>query len=260
MIDEIGRVAHYSSLKNLANILHDKRIKLGNVASLADPRESSLSWIETIGIGHESCPDDLFRASKLKNSVGERLRIFCTASVKDALQRGGCPIESSIYGRPRMWSQYGENSKGFCVVLNHNELNQRMSDLVENPNHLLSGRVSYFDWVHSVQGSIEIEYGNGVKSPKKNLFGIINQNEMLRSIYFKKSIDWVNEEEFRWLLFSESKEPIYVSIENAVEAVVLGCEFPWNQRSQAKHYCEDLGCSGYRLEYQHPRYKLHQVF
>jgi hypothetical protein len=201
----------------------------------------------------------ILRAKNLKHSVGERLRIFCTAVMEEEHQQGCCPFESSIYGRPRMWSQYGENSKGFCVVLKINELNQRMVTLVEKPNHLLSGRVSYFNWIHLVQGGIEIEYGSFVKLLDKNLFEIIDVNEMLRSIYFKKSVDWKHENEYRWLLFSESKETTYVSIENAVEAVVLGCKFPPNQFSQAKNYCKDLGCSCYLLEYQHPRYQLRLI-
>lgn len=226
---------------------------------MADPRESSLGWIETVGIGREPCPELKHSADQLIKSVGDRLRIFCAVSVEEEHQPGVCPIESSIYGRPRMWSQYGDNSKGFCVVLNQNELTKTMDALVEKPNHLLSGRVFYYDWVHSVHGGIEIEYGPVVKPQENNLFEIINENEMLRSIYFKKSIDWIHENEFRWLFFSESKETIYVSIENSVKAVVLGCEFPPNQFSQAKAYCEYLGCSCYVLKYQHPQYQLHTI-
>ncbi|MFZ2407114.1 MAG: DUF2971 domain-containing protein, partial [Methylobacter sp.] len=187
MIDEDGNVAHYSRLEHLANILHDKRIKLGNVASLADPRESLLNWIESEGIGRDISQED----KDSFKSLGEQLRIFCTASKKEEHKPEECPIESSIYGRPRMWSQYGENSRGFCVVLNINELSQWMETLVKQRKHILSGPVDYSGWIHSVHGGITIQYGSVEEQPEeKSLFEIINDNEMLRSIYFKKSIDW----------------------------------------------------------------------
>jgi Protein of unknown function (DUF2971) len=258
MIDEDGNVAHYSRLEHLANILHDKQIKPSTVASLADPRESSLDWIESEGIGPDISQEDKDSFKNLKLSVGEQLRIFCTARMKENSQQGSCPIESSIYGRPRMWSQYGENSRGFCVVLNIDELSQRMETFVKQREHLLSGSVSYFDWIHLVNGGSTIQYGS-LKQPEKSLFEKINDNEMLQSIYFKKSIDWEHENEYRWLLYSESKEPICVPIVDAVKAVVLGCKFPQNQRSQAQMYCKDLGCPCYILEYQHPRYHLQQI-
>jgi hypothetical protein len=46
MIDEPDNVAHYSKLEHFANILSDKRLRLGPVSELADARESSLTWLE----------------------------------------------------------------------------------------------------------------------------------------------------------------------------------------------------------------------
>ena len=259
MINQKRRVAHYARLENLANILHDKRLKLGSVSGLADPRESSLGWIEEVGYGNDPVTSEWRKAKELKYRVGRDLRILCTAGEKVKALEGSCEVEESIYGRPRMWSQYGDESRGFCVVLSICKLNNAMSVLTDNHEQLIFDTVDYYDWVHCVSGSAAIEYGNEVDLSSVNMFEIINKNRLLHSIYFKKSIDWKGEQEARWLLYSEQDKDVYVSIENAVEAVVLGCEFPLNQLSQVKEYCEALGCPCYMINYQHPKYTLNKV-
>ena len=258
MIIEEGNVAHYSRQHHLKNILDRQEIILSPVGKLADPREGSLEWIYTLGYGDGPDHREREYAEDLKKGIGTKLRIFCTAS-KKKLQSGGCPIETSMYGRPRMWSQYGDNSEGFCVIFNKERLNSRIDDLVTQPEHLISGEVQYYEWLHLVNGSSTIEYGQNIHLRHKNVFEIINQNRMLHSIYMKKSIDWRDECEFRWLVYNELTEPLVVSIGQTVEAVVLGCKFPTERFNEAKKYSERLSSPCYVLDYQHPKYQLMKV-
>ena len=250
-IDESGNVAHYAPLCHLANILSDQKIKLSFIKNLSDPRESSLGWLETVGYGGSTT--DWKQAERIKNDIGSQLKIFCTA---DQHERSGSAdkIEASIYGRPRMWSQYADNSKGFCLILDKEELTKEMKRVVKKPEHLLTGRVDYYDWLHLVGGGSSIEYGDRIDLSKLDVFNIIDKNRMLKSIFFKKSIDWVGEQERRWLVFHEEKNEIFISIKSSIKAVVLGSEFPINQISQAKMYCKDLGCPCFMLGYHHPEY------
>lgn len=255
MINESGKVAHYSKLKNLANILHDQKIKLGAVENLADPRECSLSWIETGGIGSHTDSSQWLEARKIINDIGKQLKIFCTAGEKEKPE-SSCPIEASIYGRPRMWSQYGDNSKGFCIILNKKQLSKEIEKLVECQEHLLCDKVNYYEWLHFVNGGVTIQISNEVNLSKLDVFEMINKGSMLDSIFFKKSKDWEGEEEYRWLIYSKNKGDIYIPIKKSVEAVVLGWKFPSNQFSQVKAYCENLECHCYVLDYQHPKYEF----
>ncbi|BBO91958.1 hypothetical protein [Desulfosarcina ovata] len=52
-INNDGTIAHYTRKEFLENILKKKQIKLGHVSNLGDPRESSLSWVDTESIGSE---------------------------------------------------------------------------------------------------------------------------------------------------------------------------------------------------------------
>lgn len=255
-IDESGNVAHYAPLHHLANILNDQKIKLSFVKNLSDPRESSLGWVETVGIGESAT--GWKQAKAIKTDIGSQLKIFCTAD-EQKRPDGADKIETSIYGRPRMWSQYADYSKGFCMVLDKEQLTKEMKSIVKKPEHLLTEKVDYYDWLHAVGGGACIEYGDDIDLSKLDVFNKINENRMLKSIFFKKSIDWIGEQERRWLVFHEDKKEILISIKSSIKAVVLGSEFPINQISQAKMYCKGLGCPCYMLDYQHPQYTLKKV-
>lgn len=115
MIAESGLIAHYTKEYNLEKILEEGKIRLGKVENMDDPRESSLEWIDTVGLGTEIDNQSWKEAEKIKKEVGKKPRIFCTAQPKPETKQGESPIESSIFGRPRMWSQYGNNFRGFCI-------------------------------------------------------------------------------------------------------------------------------------------------
>ena len=260
-INEKGNVAHYSSLKNLANILHDKKLLLSAVANLADPRESSMSWLNDIGYGEGTSQIEWqyhMSAKKVIKDVGYQLKILCTVGESNLCTEGSCEIESSIFGRPRMWAQYGDNSKGFCIVFNKEKLHKAIINLSAKINaNIIAGEIEYNSWIHLFNSNITIEHGTNLDPTKIDIYKKMNENGILKNVYFRKGIDWDKENEYRWLLFSESKEPIYVSIEGVVEYVVLGWQFPPNQFSQAKKYCSALGsCPCYCLTYNHPKYSI----
>ena len=252
MIEQRNHVAHYSRLEHVANILHDKKLLVGPVCNFADPRESSMGWLYPEG-GPDS--DKRQAAEEMKCKAGRQVRLLCTAAPKEHLL-GNSLTEEAIYGRPRMWAQYGDESRGFCVVLNRETLDNRLLQVAERDEHLISGKVKYFPWLEMVGGDSTIPYGPEHDPRDMDIFELMNDNKMLRSIYFKKSIDWKEECEYRWLLFARTEKPIYVSIENSIKAVVLGSRFPLNQWSQVKDYCREIGSSCFWLEYRHPEYQL----
>ena len=256
MINDENTVAHYTKLENLEKILKEKNIRFSFVKKFDDPRERSLGWISTLGYGHEIDLNEWTYAQKLKDNAGSQINIFCTCSRSNNNIPGSCPIESSSYGKPRMWSQYGGNSKGFCIVFDREKLNKQIT---QNTKYLISGHVTYHDWLHMVNGGSTIEYGQGIDLKNVDIFDLLNNNMMLQSIYFKKSIDWKDENEFRWLLFSEEAKPVYVSIDNCVASVVLGCDFPVDKMDIASTYCKSLNCQCYILQYDHPKYLINQL-
>lgn len=253
---DTGTVAHYSRSKYLASLLKGQRLRFGPVGAIGDPRESTLDWIATEGIGATEHAPCARQARNMKQSAGKYLRLLCTAAPR-AREPGSCIVEEANYGRPRMWAQYAENGTGFCVVLNTSLLETAARSLVSDERHLLAGSVEYHSWLHMVSGGCVIQHGPDHPPPDESrLFEVLSANEMLRSIYFKKSIDWKGENEYRLLLYSERDGDELIAIPGVVEFVVLGQCFPPDRVQEAREFCSTLGCPCYALVYDFPQYSV----
>lgn len=256
MIQEDGLVSHYTKVNYLENILAKGQILLSPVKNMDDPRESSLSWIDTVGIGQEFDKASWQKAKNMKRDAGKYLRVFCTAQPKPKNKHNNSAVENSSYCRPRMWSQYGDNFKGFCILFEKEKLIEAIESEKRENDFLIHDSISYPNWLDIVQGGATIEYGSNISLEEKNVLELINHNKMLRSIYFKKGYDWQEEYEYRWLLYSERTEKILVNVPEAIHTVVLGNEFPESKYEEVKSYCENLDCKCFALNYRHPAYNL----
>ena len=129
-IEEKDCVAHYSKLKHLADILHDKKLLIGSVCNFDDPRESSMDWLDSVCYGHEPDFENKQAVDKIICKAGRQIRLLCTVGFKMPASPLSSFIEKAIYGRPRMWSQYGDRSRGFCIVLDKETLHKELQKLV----------------------------------------------------------------------------------------------------------------------------------
>ena len=256
MIQEDGLVAHYTKECNLDKILSEGKILLSPVENMDDPRECSLGWIDTVGIGNKIDKDGWETAEEIKNNVGKKLRIFCTAQPKPENKHSKSAIENSIYCRPRMWSQYGNKFKGFCILFDKNKLISAIDTVEKENDYLIHDSVYYPNWLEFVQGGVTIEFGSNISTEEKEPLDLINKNEMLHSIYFKKGFDWKEEYEYRWLFYSHRPGKIIVDVKSAIHTIVLGDKFPTDMYERVKKYCKGLNCKCYSLNYRHPEYNL----
>ncbi|WP_394165529.1 DUF2971 domain-containing protein [Neptunomonas phycophila] len=259
MLKDSNLVAHYSKIENIEKILKDKKVRFGPVANLNDPRESSLSWIDTGGIGHEFNYSAWREAEDLKSSVLNKLRLFCGSGYSSDHNFDLNAVENQIYGKPRMWAQYAGDHTGFCILLDKENFQSCVQKHVSEAKHLIHGKVQYTDSLSQLSGGILIEYGSN-NQLENYLFEIINENFMLNSVYFKKDIDWENESEIRWLLYSNSENDTLVEIDNSIKAVVLGYKFDNEKIEVVKEYCRILACECYKISYEYQNYDLVKLY
>jgi hypothetical protein len=252
--DFTGCVAHYTKSEYLESILGNQRVRLSKIGNFSDPRENSISWLDTTGTATALERD-------LKSKIQMYLKIICCVSQYQNHTLGRCTIESEIYGRPRMWSQYGDNNKGFCIIINTKLLTERIGEALNTKGHLKYGKVEYHEWLHLVNGGISLDQLEAINvlNNSENLFSALNQNENLTSIFFKKSIDWKDECEHRWLAYHPSENDLFINLTGLINGVVLGIEFPKNQFSQARLYCKKSKIPLYALNYQHPKYQILKI-
>ena len=61
-----------------------------------------------------------------------------------------------------------------------------------------------------------------------------------RWYFLRKQPDWKDEAEYRWLLHSEDVKPEFVSIEDAIQCVIVGMDFPKAKETELIPLCREL--------------------
>jgi len=92
-----------------------------------------------------------FTITAAKVRFQRNCRILCTCTRVES-ERTYCPVESSAFGRPRMWAQYGDQGRGLCLVLDPDRVQDALKQKAKHQRHLLSGKVEYWSWLSRVGG------------------------------------------------------------------------------------------------------------
>ena len=262
-INDEACVAHYTGFESGNKILTSNELRLGRVENLSDPRERTFGWIQYASLVDDGSSDLVFEQRKenmrdAKRRFQENLRILCTCT--QIAVKGDevyCPVEASCYGRPRMWAQYGEKGEGLCLVLDRNKVQMALEKNAEHPRYLLEGEVAYYPWLSQVDGGASLPSDPDMDWATVNVFDLVNENGMIRSTLFMKSIDWRDESEYRWLLYSADSGEVSLPLDQCLVGIVLG---PATKNIRdiktAREYCRRFQRPLYKLEYKHPKYKL----
>ena len=260
-IDNDECVAHYTGFESGRKILTSNALRLGRVERLCDPREYTFGWIEIdSSVETGVSPLEIVEHDNEINNAKERFqkncRILCTCT-RIAGEHTFCPIEASAYGRPRMWAQYGEKGEGLCLVLDRNKVQMALEKNAEHPRYLLEGEVAYYPWLSQVDGGASLPSDPDMDWATVNVFDLVNENGMIRSTLFMKSIDWRDESEYRWLLYSEESGDVSLALDQCLVGIVLGPNI--QNRSHIEtvlSYCRRFQRPCHRLFYRDPTYKL----
>jgi hypothetical protein len=258
-VNGLNLVSHYTKPCTAIKILEGSSLLLGSVCDLDDPRERSLGWLDWVVVGDD--PPSWIATTEAMHSlvqeVGRRLQLLCVAGPTEDRAKRPLFFEEESYGRPRMWAQYGGNYKGVCILLHEKNLNQAISEAMEPGEMLFNDPVIYVDWLEIVQGGVTLELIDGVIPDRDQISQLINANDNLRSIFFKKHSDWAQEAERRWLLFSNTCDRKRIDIStNVIAGLVLGDRFPPSLIEKLKGLCRSLGIWCKILTYSHPRYDM----
>lgn len=263
-IDDEKCVAHYTPFESGMKILTSNELRLGRVERLCDPRECTFGWIDIdSSVEDGSSTLDFVRREYKITAAKERFqkncRILCTCTRVES-ERTYCPVESSAFGRPRMWAQYGDQGRGLCLVLAPDKVQGALEKKAKHQRHLLSGKVAYYPWLSQGSGGASLSSDPDIDWDTVNVFDLVNENEMIRSTLFMKSIDWRDESEYRWLLYSADSGEVSLPLDQCLVGIVLG---PATKNIRdiktAREYCRRFQRPLYKLNYEHPKYELDEL-
>jgi hypothetical protein len=273
-------VCHYTKASTILKILGTKKLRINQLKFTNDPRESKERNAAIVWVAYQSSSSDRDQnAGEIKkghsslsfnptqdvliNSIRreaneialEEWKVLCVTlhhpqkRVRDIQDEVYNHSIRHGYSRPRMWAQYAENHKGVCIIFDAIRLNAIIHKTHKSQCRIFQGPVSY-NYKSLVFNTIPIKDLH-VNIKKENLI------EALRSHYISnyeetfliKHPDWRDETEYRWVLHSPKKSGLYVPIENAIKAILIGVDFPKTYEPRLIKFCEELEVSIGRMEW-----------
>jgi len=225
---------HYTKTSiAIEHILYKKKLRLSILNDSNDPREYKFKIFNS----HRSSPtigalDDALYDNALKDARTEinrilrfKCRVMCFCSnVKPALilSDGHSKEDEYFYSegwdKSRMWSQYGENHCGICLILSKSEIEKVLDERKAQVKKCEANYVKY------LQKGITYPSFNGSLLGRKNVEECASQYVMdnFEELFFRKHFDYRDEAEFRVVVFDPCEKLEYLDISTSLKGVIVG--------------------------------------
>lgn len=231
-VRDSGRyVYHYTDADTaLQHILKDRTLLLNNFSRTNDPKESK-EW-QMIPFTAQQYPGNDFTDSKLHKEVAAKLKAsaylscFCSDvpdltgdHTEDILKRG--------LARPRMWAQYANKHRGFCLVFDRGILLKKIAEQLPS-RAIVHGLVSYIDrsWINRLEPhAFRVEYDQLIKVGLDE-YCLLHMKHYAKELYFDKLTDWRDEHEWRVVALDPNSAPPLIRFGEALVGVVHGDSTP----------------------------------
>ena len=234
-------IFHYTKKETaMEYILNDKKLKFGLFHSTNDPHEYKKRLTPAFGWGDINESLYLESMNLIDNTIQNTAFLsFCT-------KRNG-------YKKPRMWSQYGQNHSGICLVFSKESLMKTIKNELSQDYLVYHENVNYKE-IDSE--SLSIEDNNLTKN--EIILNHIKQN--YKNIFFQKHLDYKDENEFRIILVQENENNLYkdilIDISNSLKFIILGDRFPKVYLPTIKELSSKLNIDCKKLHWEHNQYFL----
>ena len=172
---------HYTTVDNAIRIVASNTLLFGKLETMNDINESYRCVFGN--------PNTIQEAHNLLKQYQQ------LSFVADNLPRRG-------YDIPSMWGHYAERGHGVCLVFNRQSLSDCFSSDMINNN---------VDYLSEYDSSIIIEENSVEQFFAKNT----------QKLFFTKTSDWANEQEFRVILKSSNQMRVKVNFCNSLLAIVF---------------------------------------
>lgn len=236
-------ICHYTSRDIAINhILKSGKIRFSPLRSTNDPKEYKMKVLYVSG----NYIDGI--GKKFQLMVREYSKILCLtrSTEKNTLDLN----TNRAFGKPRMWSQYGENHRGVCLVFDIEKLEQSIYSSFQNESKKIFASPVLYDDEFKIE-SVKANQFNPDGVDENNLeSALIDHLENHKdAFFFHKDSDWKSENEFRFVIHKWTKGFEYLDIESSLASVILGIDFPNNFLAEMKNLCENLDVELFQLSW-----------
>jgi len=215
----------------MEKILYSDTCKLSSLSNTNDPHEYTNKMIGAGGWGWDE--EVIKKKRQMFNVLDQLLErntsfFSCCANVFDGelLKKHGCL-------KSRMWSQYGENHEGVCLVFSKKLLSAVIQEKYTSDNYFIyEGDVEYKEYVNAYSRHDSVSIGGDTfddKSPFEVAIDHITKYQ--KELFFRKQLDYKDEKEYRVIVMYK-KEPDSnldvpaFNVSRCLLGIILGDRFP----------------------------------
>ena len=225
---------HYTQTSTaLERILPDGKLRLSLLKDTNDPREYKFKLLNMMGWSLPDVTKDLHRnAHPVFDRIVRtecRVACFCTnAAAIIVLDDGRTEIDPYSakvgWNKPRMWSQYGENHRGICLVFSRSAIEELKA--TNQPGVWFeSGDVRYMRNDRISTSAVTLD-GNQLAKDGVEAYCAHHIRAHHKALFLTKHVDYRDESEYRFIVADPSGAHEYVDISASLRAVIVGDRTP----------------------------------
>ena len=243
---------HYTKASTaIEHILHTKKFKPSLLKDTNDLRECEFKVFGTTGSVPE--PDAIRLLDKAQYFIDKILRnesrvmCFCTnEKPKLILSDDSLPINdeyawSEGWSKSRMWSQYGQNHHGICLVFSKEGLKSVLAN-AKKKSQIKDSLMFPVDYSQQDRYDFKAINLDSDRLEKEGVeeYSFNHVMENSKELLFRKHIDYRDEAEFRVVVFDPDKKFEYLDISSLIKCVIVGDRTSKAYIPLIKQMCADL--------------------
>lgn len=241
----------------IEHILNKQKLRLGDFNLTNDPQEYKSRMTSAIGSGWDD-EKHLEQISRVTRKIDNLIKSSGFISLCQNSYRDNILIEEGCL-KSRMWSQYGGNHSGICLIFSRELLLKDFENSIPSDHQLLSKEVQYKDPSTRITSSALSVNGDELEQTPPET---IAKNYILTSqdiVFFQKQPDYKDENEYRIVAIPEpgnSSCGKMISIKKSLKGIILGDAFPRVYLPTIKALSENLAVPYRKLHWERTEYIL----
>lgn len=251
---------HYTKRSTVfEKILDENRFLLSNFKNTNDPFEYKRRLIRAVGWGWDKqSPEAVFETEYIAASlIRERTHFasFCMNRFEDG------SVNSYGFLKSRMWSQYGENHEGLCLVFSKKRTIDAMNKIINPTCLFFHDEVEYHEYVRdSVHDTLYVNADSLVeKTPHEVAIDYIKK--CYKDLLFIKQNDYRDEDEYRFVIcdtneLSTEKSMFEFDAKECLIGMIAGDRFHKAYNPLMQNAMENLRIDCRKLHWEHGEYHL----
>ncbi|MEC7642863.1 DUF2971 domain-containing protein [Idiomarina sp.] len=221
---------HYTSVEKAVKfILKNRTLMFNSLRGTNDPKEYK-NWKFDFHIENNLSPtheESIQLWHDVSDEIKTKCKVLCFSKDMSGLGENFLnDIYLRGYSKPRMWAQYGDRHKGLCLIFDRERIKSLLIEQFDKKAELYGSDITYRN--SPLKGDI-------VKSPYTLHYPLLKElgvaeyvkrhiNTHNSELIFEKSLDWKDENEFRFLMLIDSENNQFLNYNNALKGIVFGAD------------------------------------